>query len=100
VVSMPSWELFDAQPASYRDHVLLPSVPRLGIEAGRGLGWCRYVDDVVSVESFGRSAPAPDVFELFGFTPDQVARRARSLIERPVRAARPPAPRGSRAAPH
>jgi transketolase len=100
VVSMPSWELFDAQPASYRDDVLLPSVPRLGIEAGGGLGWCRYVDDIVSVESFGRSAPAPDLFELFGFTPEHVARRARPLIGRPVRAARPPAPRGSRAAPH
>ena len=71
VVSMPSWELFDDQPAAYRDEVLPPGVPRLGVEAGRGQGWCRYTDDVVSIESFGASAPAADLFEAFGLTPDQ-----------------------------
>jgi transketolase len=82
VVSMPSWELFDAQPLEDRDDVLPPGVPRLGVEAGRGLSWCRYTDDVVSVESFGASAPAADLFEHFGLTPENVARRAEALVAR------------------
>jgi transketolase len=82
VVSMPSWELFDDQPASYRDEVIPPWAPRLGVEAGRRQGWCRYTDDVVSIESFGASAPAPDLFEAYGLTPDCVARRALSLLDR------------------
>jgi transketolase len=87
VVSMPSWELFDGQPAPYRDDVLSPSLPRLGVEAGRGQGWCRYTDDVVSVETFGASAPAPDLFEAYGLTPDNVARLAQALIRRTGRRA-------------
>jgi transketolase len=82
VVAMPSWELFDDQPAAYRDEVLPPWVPGLAVEAGRGQGWCRYTDDVVSIESFGASAPAPDLFEAYGLTADRVARRAQSLLER------------------
>ena len=82
VVSMPSWELFDEQPSHYRDAVLPPGVPRLGVEAGRGLSWCHFTDDVVSVESFGASAPAADLFETFGLTPDHIAHRAEALIAR------------------
>jgi transketolase len=81
-VSMPSWELFDDQPTGYRDEVLPSTMPRLAVEAGRGQGWCRYADDVVSLESFGASAPAPDLLELFGFTPGNVARRAEDLLRR------------------
>ncbi len=81
VVSMPSWELFDDQPAAYRDEVLPAWVPSLGVEAGRSQGWCRYTDDVVSIESFGASAPAADLIEAYGLTADRVAGRARSLLE-------------------
>ncbi|MGZ4804372.1 MAG: transketolase-like TK C-terminal-containing protein [Acidimicrobiia bacterium] len=89
VVSMPSWELFDAQPFHYRDDVLPPGVPRLGVEAGRGLSWCRFTDDVGSVESFGPSASAADLFETNGLTPDHIARRAEALVARARRVAVP-----------
>jgi transketolase len=84
VVSMPSWELFEKQPQSYRDAVLLPQVTaRLAVEAGVGLGWDRYVGlqgDVVSIERFGASAPYKTLWEKFGFTGSAVAARAMELI--------------------
>ena len=83
VVSMPSWELFDAQPKDYRDSVLPPSVRRrLAIEAGLPQGWHRYVGDggdVVGIERFGASAPGNVVMEKFGFTVDNVVNRALAL---------------------
>jgi len=83
VVSMPSWELFDAQPRSYRETVLPPTVrARLAIEAGVGQGWERYVGpagDVMSVERFGASAPHKVLMEKFGFTPEAVVERALRL---------------------
>jgi transketolase len=72
----------DIVPTGYRDDMLPSTIPCLAVEAGRGHGWCRYADDVVSLESFGASAPAPDLFELFGFTPGNVARRAEDLLRR------------------
>ena len=82
VVSMPSWELFAAQPDSYRESVLPSDRPRLAIEAGRSTGWCAFVDEAVSLEHFGASAPAAVLFEAFGFTPDHVAARAMALVKR------------------
>ena len=83
VVSMPSWELFDAQPKDYRDSVLPPSVRRrLAIEAGLPQGWHRYIGDggdVVGIERFGASAPGNVVMEKFGFTVDNVVNRALAL---------------------
>jgi transketolase len=83
VVSMPSWELFEAQPQTYRDAVLPPAVTaRLAVEAGSTLGWFKYVGlqgDVVGMTRFGASAPAPVLFEKFGFTPENVAARAMKL---------------------
>ncbi|HEX5421144.1 MAG TPA: transketolase [Gammaproteobacteria bacterium] len=91
VVSMPCWELFGAQPREYRDSVLPPACrTRLAVEAGVGLGWARWTGDggdVISVERFGASAPGTTVLEKFGFTPDNVAARARSLLERRERSA-------------
>jgi transketolase len=82
-VSMPSWELFDALPQRERDAVLLPSVPaRLAVEAGVAQGWHRYVGDagdVLSVERFGASAPGDVVLREYGFTVEEVCRRARAL---------------------
>jgi transketolase len=83
-VSMPSWELFEAQPQEYRDEVLPPSVhARLAVEAGVSQGWCKYVGDngdVISLDRFGASAPAKIVFEKFGYTVDNVVTRALKLI--------------------
>lgn len=79
VVSLPCWEWFSAQSEGYRADVL-GQVPRLGVEAGVSLGWHRWVDDVVSIERFGASAPGPVVMAELGITPQQVAERARGLI--------------------
>ena len=50
MVSLPSWDLFALQPASYRESVLLPGVPRLAVEAAASFGWERYADDVVAID--------------------------------------------------
>ena len=88
VVSMPSWELFAAQPDEYRDSVLPPGVPTLAVEAGVSLGWERYADDVVAIDHFGASAPGSVVLERFGYNPEYVTARARALLG----LAPPPAP--------
>jgi transketolase len=84
VVSMPSWDLFEAQPQEYRNEVLPASVrTRLAIEAGVAQGWHKYVGDrgeVLSLDHFGASAPAKVVFEKFGFTVDNVVTRALKLL--------------------
>ncbi len=84
LVSMPSWELFDAQPAEYRDEVLPPSVrARLAVEAGASMGWHRYVGergDVLSVNRFGASAPGSIMLREYGFTADNVCKRALALV--------------------
>ena len=84
VVSMPSWDLFDVQPQSYRDHVLLPAVHlRLAVEAGASQGWHRYVGDrgdVLSVDRYGASAPGEVVMREYGFTADNVCKRAMALL--------------------
>lgn len=84
VVSMPCMEFFDEQPAKYRESVLPSSVKaRLAIEAGVSLGWSKYVGDagdVLSVDRFGASAPAEDVFRDYGFTVENVIRRAKKLF--------------------
>ena len=81
VVSFPCWELFDAQPAEYRESVLPKGVPTLAVEAGASFGWDRYADDVVAIDHYGASAPGSKVLAEFGFTPDNVAARARALLE-------------------
>lgn len=85
-VSMPSWELFDAQPPDYREQVLPPSVPaRLAVELGVMQGWGRYLGgggDMLSFERFGASAPADVLLERAGFTVDNVVSRARQLLAR------------------
>jgi transketolase len=82
-VSMPSWELFDALPQRDRDAVLPPSVrARLAVEAGVAQGWHRYVGDggaVLSVERFGASAPGDVLMREYGFSVDEVCRRALAL---------------------
>lgn len=84
VVSMPSWELFEKQDASYKEKVLPPAIrKRLAVEAGSVLGWHKYVTDegsIVGMTTFGDSAPAGDLMKLFGFTVDNVVKEARKLL--------------------
>ena len=85
-VSMPSWELFDAQPRDYRDEVLPANGPaRLAVELGVEQGWRRYIGedgDVLGMDRFGASAPASVLLREFGFTVDNVVTRAKALLAR------------------
>jgi len=86
VVSMPCWELFEQQPAEYRDEVLPPEVKaRLSVEPGVALGWERWVGDrgaSVSLDHYGASAPGTTVLEQFGYNVDNVVARASALLAR------------------
>ena len=85
IVSMPSWKLFEAQPQSYRDSVLPPSLrTRLAVEAGSTQGWCKYVGDagdVIGVDHFGASAPGKVMMREYGFSVDHVYKRAMKLVQ-------------------
>jgi transketolase len=82
VVSLPSWDLFERQDASYRRSVLPDEVPTLAVEAAASFGWDRYADDVVAIDRFGASAPGAEVLARLGFTPSHVAEAARALVDR------------------
>jgi transketolase len=82
VVSMPCWELFEAQPASYRAEVL-GTAPRVGVEAAVRLGWDRWLGDngvFIGMTGFGASAPAAKLYEHFGITAQAVADAATTLV--------------------
>ncbi|MEZ4658102.1 MAG: transketolase [Caldilineaceae bacterium] len=86
LVSLPCWELFAEQSAAYRAEVLLTDVPRLAIEAGSPFGWERWVGnnsalgDVLGVDRFGASAPYKRIYQELGLTAENVAARAKALI--------------------
>jgi len=84
VVSMPSWELFEKQDRSYRDHVLPPDIhERVSVEMGSVIGWDRYVGPrgvSIGMHSFGASAPLKDLLNKFGFTRDAVIAAAKRQI--------------------
>jgi transketolase len=82
VVSMPSWDLFAAQPPEYQADVLPPLTPTLAVEAASSFGWSRYADDVVAIDRFGESAPGAVALANFGYTPENVAERALALVGR------------------
>jgi transketolase len=83
VVNMACFELFEQQPEAYRRKVLPASVTaRLAVEAGASLGWHKYTGlrgDVIGIDRFGASAPAKVLFEKFGFTVDNIVRRAKKI---------------------
>ncbi|MBC7357536.1 MAG: transketolase [Desulfacinum sp.] len=85
VVSMPSWELFAAQPPTYRDSVLPPQVrARVAVEAGTAMGWHRWVGDagaVIGIDRFGASAPGGEVMKRFGFTVENVVETALRVLD-------------------
>jgi len=86
VVNMASFELFEAQPASYKEKVLpLKVEKRLAIEAASPFSWHKYVGlkgDILGMDRFGASAPGKVVFEKFGFTVENVVKRAETLLKR------------------
>jgi transketolase len=86
VVSMPSWELFEAQPVEYREAVLPPAVhARVSVEAGSPFGWERYVGPagtIIGVNGFGASAPGPIVMARYGFTVEHVVAAAKAVLAR------------------
>ena len=84
VVSLPCWNLFDAQPIEYREAVLPPEVPMVAIEAGTPLGWRSYVGPgipVIGVDRFGASAPGKIVMREYGFSVENICQRVHSLLQ-------------------
>jgi transketolase len=84
VVSLPCWELFFAQDASYRDSVLGAGIPRVSIEAASTFGWERIVGSdglMVGLDRFGASAPAEVLAEEFGFTPRSLRAAVKNFLE-------------------
>lgn len=84
VVSMPSWNLFDKQDSAYREKVLPKGIrKRLAVEAGSPVGWMKYTTDdgdVIGIEKFGESAPGEVVMKEYGFTVENVVKRAKALL--------------------
>ena len=85
VISMPSWDRFEAQSKEYKESVLSKSVKkRLAIEMGSSLGWHRYVGDegdVLAIDQYGASAPANKVLEEYGFTVENVVAKVKAVLE-------------------
>jgi transketolase len=86
LVSMPSWELFDAQSDDYKHSVLPPSVnAKLAVEAGISQGWHKYVGDhgeILAVDTFGASAPGETVMREYGFTAEDICKKAMALLKK------------------
>ncbi|MCA9535901.1 MAG: transketolase, partial [Myxococcales bacterium] len=84
VVSLPCWELFQAQDQAYRDSVMLPELSaRVAVEAGSGFGWERYLGmrgRFVGMTRFGASAPAETLYEKFGITAAAVVEAAEAQL--------------------
>ncbi|HEY0244708.1 MAG TPA: transketolase [Mucilaginibacter sp.] len=85
VVSMPSWELFEKQDAAYKESVLpKANKKRLAVEMASPLGWAKYVTDegdTLCMTTFGESAPAEELYKFFGFTVDNVVKKAKALLK-------------------
>ena len=83
VVSMPCTNVFDRQPAAYRAQVLPADLPKVAVEAGVSDGWYKYVGSngkVIGLDRFGESAPADELFKLFGFTVDNVVAAMKAVL--------------------
>jgi len=83
VVSMPCTAVFDRQPPMYKDIVLIPTLPRVAVEAGVSDYWRKYVGlegAVVGIDRYGESAPGAKLFEYFGFTVDNVVKAVKSVL--------------------
>jgi transketolase len=81
VVSLPSWDRFDAQDETYRDSIMPAGVPTLSVEAATTFGWERWSDDSIGIDRFGASAPGELVLERLGINVDHVVERANALLD-------------------
>jgi transketolase len=82
VVALPCWECFEEQPREYRLAVIRRDIPSLSVEAGATLGWSKYADESLGIDTFGLSAPGDFVFEYFNLIPSAVAAAVRQRLER------------------
>jgi transketolase len=83
VVSMPATTVFDRQSLKYKQSVLPEGLPRIAVEMGVTDGWWKYgCAAVVGIDRYGESAPAPELFQLFGFTPENVAQTVEAVLQR------------------
>jgi transketolase len=86
-VSLASWEIFEAQPESYRREIIPPNIPaRIAVEAASPFGWERYTGDrgaVIALSTFGASAPGETLMRHFGFTPEKIASAAIDILRAP-----------------
>ena len=85
VVSMPSFRIFEEQTDAYKRQVFPDHLPALAVEAGAPMCWWKYVGrhgDVIGLERFGASSPGPKVYEELGFSPANITKRAKQLLER------------------
>jgi transketolase len=84
VVSMPSWELFEKQDDSYKEKIFPKALrKRLAVEAGSPIGWHKYITDegdIIGIERFGESAPGEEVMKEYGFSVENVVKRAKALL--------------------
>ena len=84
IISAPSFELFREQDKAYRDSVFIPELPKVAVEAGRGTGWKEFVGgdvEVLGVETFGKSAPAGQVYAALGLTAARIAETAKKMLK-------------------
>jgi transketolase len=85
VISMPSFRIFEEQPEAYKQQIFPDHLPKLAVEAGAPMCWWKYVGrhgDVIGLERFGASSPGPKVMEELGFSPANIMKRAKQLLER------------------
>ena len=80
VVSAPCFELFESQDKSYKSRILTGKV--LAVEAASAVEWYKYADDVLGMSTFGESGKAEKLFEHFGFSPENVAKKAKELLDK------------------
>jgi transketolase len=81
VVSMPSWELFEAQDDAYRSETLPAGVPTVSVEAGVSLGWSRYAQAHIAIDRFGASAPGTETLRRLGINAEATAQAVRDLLD-------------------
>ncbi|MEM7023295.1 MAG: transketolase, partial [Pseudomonadota bacterium] len=82
VVSMPSMEIFRERPVEEQERLMPYEMPAVAVEAASPFGWHEFADDVVGLQRFGASAPAPILYKVLGITPEAVADRVVALLDR------------------
>jgi len=81
IVSLPCWELFDAQPQEYRRHIFPDGIPVLSVEAAATTGWSKYAHSSIGIDTFGASGTIAALAKHFGFTAENVIEKANITIE-------------------